>query len=87
MTRSCSPNEPTLVQLVRAADDALAAYRAIFGRSCWNGRDREAFRRLDSAIGAAIENACQPRREPLSARLRRRGRARGDCDSRDSCER
>jgi hypothetical protein len=40
------------MRLAEAALDALAAYRAIFGRSYWNGRDRAAFAALEEAIEA-----------------------------------
>lgn len=55
-------------ELLDAARDALAAYRAIFGRSAWNDRDRRAFDRLQTAIEAP-----RPARESLRTKLRRKG--------------
>jgi hypothetical protein len=36
--------------LRKAGHDALEAYRAIFGRSCWNERDRLAFGNLERIL-------------------------------------
>lgn len=43
-------------RLLSATMEAFAAYRAIFpGNSCWSGRDRAAFRRLESEITRYLE--------------------------------
>lgn len=44
-----------LAVLTVVGEDALAAYRTIFGRSCWNSRDREAFRRFENALTVSRE--------------------------------
>lgn len=65
-----------LDRLLTASYDAYNAYRAIFGSTCWNDRDRQAFRRLGAALAvaqdAAIANAYASRNRRTHVSLRRR---------------
>ncbi|RKK04010.1 hypothetical protein EBE87_15775 [Pseudoroseomonas wenyumeiae] len=51
LTSDPGPKDPT-GELREASEGALAAYEGIFGRSCWNDRDRTAFDRLRRALAA-----------------------------------
>lgn len=65
-----------LDRLVTASYDAYNAYRAIFGSSCWNDRDRQAFRKLGAALtvaqDAALAHAYASRSRRTHVPLRRR---------------
>ena len=45
--------KPDIVPLLAAARKALASYRDIFGRGCWNTADHAAFAKLDAEIRRA----------------------------------
>ncbi|WP_158808439.1 hypothetical protein [Beijerinckia sp. L45] len=48
--RGHARRDERLAVLKKAGHDALDAYRAIFGRSCWNERDRLAFGNLERIL-------------------------------------
>lgn len=65
-----------LYGLITASSEALNAYRAIFGKSCWKNRDRVAFRELrialEAANDAALANLFASRSHRPHVSLRRR---------------
>ena len=64
-------NPATAAQMIRrtrltaAAGDALNAYRAISGRSCWNARDKHAFAELERHSARCSGEAAPERRGAL----------------------
>ncbi len=76
MRSAAAEGAERLGRLADAAREASAAYHAIFGRSAWNARDRQAFRQLEFAIEAADQyliGAGPPRlHQSLTRKLRRR---------------